>query len=338
MRRTGARLGRRPLLRGGLALAAVGPLGGCGLVPRWWGRARVPRIGFLMPGPATSRPELDAFRRGLRELGYVEGDNIAVEYRFSEGRDERLPQLAAELVGLEVDLLVTAGNRAADAAKGATGTIPIVLASVGDPVGSGLVASLARPGGNVTGLVGSTPQINAKRLEVLKEALPGAGRVAALANDGNASHALFLREIAAAAQSLGLQLQPLAARSPEQIAQALGAAAAGGAQALLVLGDPIFLAARALIAQLALEGRLPTVSPERDAALAGGLIAYGPSIPANFQRAASFVDRILKGASPAELPVEQPTTIDFVVNLKTARGLELTIPTSVLQQATELIQ
>jgi putative ABC transport system substrate-binding protein len=327
-------LSRRHFLRGSLALASVGLLSGCGaLSVPGQGTARTPRIGYLAPG--TIRED---FFRGLREHGYEDGRNLHLEYRLSEGRLERLPELAAELVNLQPDVIVAGGPVAALAAKQATGTIPIVAAAVYDPVGSGLVASLARPGGNVTGLSTSGHDTDMKRMERLKEVVPTAARVAVLANPTNPATGPRLANFEAAARVLGQQVRPLPARAPDELAGAFAAAAGWGADALLVPSDGVTSGQRARVVELAAQHRLPTFYEHGEFTHLGGLASYGPDYAEIYWRAAAYVDRILKGAKPAELPIEQPTTFDFVINLRTARELGLTIPESVLQQATELIQ
>src|SRR5438552_4352151 len=289
---------------------------------------RVPRIGFLsLTSPSDRPPLLDAFRQGLRELGWVEGQNIVIDYRYAEGRIDRLPDLAAELVRLKVDLIVaSAGTQAATAAKNATGTIPIVMIFVRDPVGTGLIASLARPGGNVTGVSGSAGlDLFAKQLELLKETVPKIRRVAILSNPDNAYHQLAIREVNVAARSLGVQLQLLEARGPNEFDGAFAAMATEGVGALLVLADAIFGSHRTRLADLAARSRLPAAFGVRDNVEAGGLMSYGPSILDSYRQAATYVDKILKGAKPAELPVEQPAKFELVINMKTAKALGLTI-------------
>ena len=301
--------------------------------------AKVPRIGFLSARPPTDNPYfIESFRQGLRELGYVEGQNIAIEYRFAEGRPERLLALAAELVLLKVDVIVTGGPPAPEAAKQATGTIPIVFAVAADPVAAGLVASLARPGGNVTGLASISGEVVGKELELLKDAAPKVSRVAVLQNPSNDSHPHTLREVEGAARILGLQLHIVRARTPNEIEAAFTAMRSQRAGGVLVLRDPLFLTQRTKIAALAAKSRLPAVYGFREEAEAGGLMAYGASVPLMYRRAATYVDKILKGAKPADLPVEQPTKFELVINLKTAKALGLTIPPSLLQRADEVIQ
>jgi len=302
---------------------------------------KVPRIGFLGVTSPSDRPShLDAFRQRLRELGWVEGQNIVIDYRYAEGRVDRLPDLAAELVRLKVDLIVaSAGTQAATAAKNATETIPIVMIYVRDPVGTGLIASLARPGGNVTGVSGSAGlELFAKQLELLKETVPKIRRVAILSNPDNAYHQLAIREVNVAARSLGVQLQLLEARGPNEFDGAFAAMAKERVGALLVLSDAIFGSHRTRLADLAARSRLPAAFGVRDAVEAGGLMSYGPSILDSYRQAATYVDKILKGAKPADLPVEQPMKFELVLNLKTAEALGLTIPPLILFQADEVIR
>jgi len=301
--------------------------------------AKVPRIGFLHPEPISARLDRhDAFRQGLRELGYVEGRTIALEVRSAEGKRERLPALAAELVRLEVDVIVTATVPGIRAVQQATKTIPIVMAVVVDPVATGFVASLARPGGNITGLSMMAPELAGKWLELLKEAVPRVSRVAVLRNPTNPGAALSLSETEVAARALGVRLQLLEVRTPEELDGAFGAAARDRAGALIVLPDPMFHTHRTRIADLAAKSRLPAIYYARDYVEAGGFMAYGANIADMYRRAAYFVDRILKGARPADLPVEQPTKFELVINLKTAKALGLTIPQSILIRADHVIE
>ncbi len=303
--------------------------------------AKVHRIGILGTVPPTT-PEVarvwEALVKGLRELGYVEGQNIVIERRYSEGRQERLPELAAELVRLKVDVIVAAGTPPPHAAKRATTTIPIVMTNHADPVGSGLVASLARPGGNITGLSLLTPELVGKHLELLKEAIRRLSRVAVLWNPANQAHALSLREAEVGARSLGVQLQILEARGPNEFDSAFSAMTKERAGAVIVLGDPMFFGERTRIAELAARSRLPSMTLLMEHAEAGSLMAYGASLRDNFRRAAAYVDKILKGAKPGDLPIEQPTKFELVVNLKTAKTLGLTIPQSILIRADRVIQ
>ena len=323
----------RAALAAALALSLLAaPLVAPGQQPR----GKTARVGFLH---FVSSPLLDeAFQEGLRELGYVEGQNIVIEYRSADGKDERLPGLAAELVRLKVDVIVSASPPATEAAKRATSTVPIVFALSGDPVAAGLVASLARPGGNITGLATISGEVVGKQLELLKRVAPKVSRVAVLQNPSNPGHALTLPQAEGAARALGVQLQVLKARTPSEIEVAFAAMRSQRADGALVLRDAMFREQRAQIVALAAKSRLPAVYGLREEAEAGGLMAYGASVPQLFRRAATYVDKILKGAKPADLPVEQPTKFELVINLKTAKALGLTIPPSLLGQADQVIQ
>jgi putative ABC transport system substrate-binding protein len=328
------RQSRRQLLRGSLALAGLGVLSGCGVLrPQAQPPAKVSRIGLLRPGPqAVFSVRAEALVQGLRQLGHVDGQNLGLEYRYAEGSLDAVAELAGELVRLKVDLIVTAGPGARAAAK-ATSTIPIVFASASDPVGSGLVASFAQPGGNVTGVTNISEALDAKRMDLLKTALPGITRVARLWDPETPRS-----PIEAMAQVLGLRLQILTARSAADLDRAFEAAVAEHAEALMVSPSPAFQAHDKRIVDLAAKARLPGIYGTREYAGSGGLMAYGHNNLENYRHAATLVGKILKGANPANLPVEQPTTFDFVINLTTAQALGLTIPQSVLLQATELIQ
>ena len=301
---------------------------------------RVHRIGYLTGGLSTDRPHLiEAFRQGLRELGWVEGQNIVIEYRYAEGRFDRLPDLAAELVRLKVDIIVAVATPASAAAKNATGTIPIVGISLGDPVGTGLIASLARPGGNITGVSYSVGvETIGKGLELLNEIVPNVRWVAILSNPGNPLHAPAVRDLKVAARSLGEQLQLLDARGPTEFDGAFAAMAKERVGGLFVVADTMFNLHRARLVELAAKSRLPAAYGTRDAVESGGLMSYGPSLPDLFERGATYVDKILKGAKPADLPVEQPTKFELVINLKTAKALGLTIPPSLLARADEIVE
>jgi ABC-type uncharacterized transport system substrate-binding protein len=301
---------------------------------------KVYRVGYLTAGSATANPGvLDAFRQGLRELGWVEGQNIIMEYRSAEGRFDRLPDLAAELVRLKVDVIVAAPTPAALAARKATGSVPIVGVSLTSPVELGLIASLARPGGNITGVSYSVgADIFGKDLELLKEVVPKVRRVAVLSNPDGPSQPLTISNINAAARSLGLQLQLVGARGPGDFDGAFAAMAKERAGALFVVTDPVFIPHRAQIVNLAAKNRLPSIFTQRADVEAGGLISYGPNFADMYRRAATYVDKILRGAKPADLPVEQPTKFELVINLKTAKALGLTIPQSLLGRADEVIQ
>jgi putative ABC transport system substrate-binding protein len=302
---------------------------------------KVARIGWLGDSPAAS-PHLDeAFRQGLRDLDYVEGRNVVIEYRWAEGKFERLPALAAELVALKVDVILAGTVLAAVAAKQAIRTIPIVFAAVADPLGSGLVTSLARPGGNVTGLSVLSPELVGKRLEQLKQALPGVSRVAVLWQPGafgERTEQDMLKAAEVAARALGVRLQFVEARGPTDFDRAFSDMTRAHAGALTVLPSPMFLNERRRLVDLAAKHRLPAGYPWREGADAGGLISYGPSLADLYRRAATYVDKILKGAKPGDLPVEQPTKFELVINLKTAKALGLTIPPSLLHRADQVIE
>jgi putative ABC transport system substrate-binding protein len=301
--------------------------------------AKVPRIGFLGNSTAALEANLvGPFREGLRDLGYVEGRNILIEYRWAEGRYERFPGLIAELIALKVEVIVTAGTPAALAVKKATTPIPLVMAAVGDPVGSGLVASLARPGGNLTGLVAIAPDLEGKRLELLKEVVPKLSHVAFLLNPANALHVTSEEQARAAAKVLHLKVEFVAVRAESEFDRAFQTISTQRPGALVMLADRLFLHHRARIVDFAARNRLPTVYSYTELVEAGGLMSFGPSYPGMHRRAAYFVDRILKGAKPADLPMEQPTKFELMINLKTAKALGLTIPPSLLARADEVIQ
>jgi putative ABC transport system substrate-binding protein len=301
---------------------------------------KVRRIGYLSaPTRASVENALQAFLRTLRELGWVEGQNLIIEYRWAEGKVERLPDLAAELVRRKVDVIVAPAGSAALAAKNATSSIPIVMIFPTDPVEMGLVASLGRPGGNVTGTTFTPgPEIFGKQLQILKETIPHASRVAILWNPANPGSALQVREVEAAARSLRIRLQHVEARGPEEFDSAFAAMARERAEALLVGHDTTFLVHRARIAELAAKGRLPTMYSYRESVEAGGLMAYAVNMTDFIGRAAMYVDKILKGAKPADLPVEQPTKFELVINLKAARAIGLTIPQPLLVRADQVIE
>ena len=331
-------MSRRRFVQRSLALGSLGLLAGCGVPLTPWAKSpRLYRLGYLgLLTAEAAAPNLDAFRAGLRELRYVEGHTHTLEVRMAEGRAERLGELAANLVRAELDVLVTSGTEAIRAAMQATTTIPIVFAASGDPVARGFVASLARPGGNVTGITQEGGEESAKRLELLKEAFPTITRVAVLWNQ---AVALGFRQSEVAAQALGLQVLSLEVRDPDDLDRVLAAADEGRADGLAVHGAAAFSGARARrIMEFARQNRLPAIYATTEFAQTGGLLTYAPNIPAQFRRAATHVDKILKGAKPADLPVEGPTKWDFVVNFRTAQSLGLMIPQSVLQRATEVIQ
>jgi putative ABC transport system substrate-binding protein len=305
-------------------------------------RAQAPgkifRIGFLTTVAPMGTPNQVGFRDGLRELGYVEGKNIAIEYRWVEGDIKRLPGLAAELVGLKVDLIFVWGTPAVAAAKQATSTIPIVFAGVGDPVGSGFVASLARPGGNITGFSNLSAGLAGKELEILSEVVPGIKRVAVLRNPGNPVSALQLKEVETAARSLGVQLQRVEFHAPEDLANAFASMSKERAAGVVMLSDPTIVGQFRRIAELAIKRRLPSIYPNPGYAEAGGLMSYGANGAVQFRRAASYVDRIFKGTKPADLPVEQPTKFELIINGKTAKALGIKISNSILLRAERVIE
>jgi len=281
---------------------------------------------------------LEAFRHGLRERGYREGKDLTIEHRYAEGNPDLLPGLAAELVGLQVEVIVVSGSQAIQALKHATSTIPVVMAVSGDPLEKGFVTSLARPGENLTGLSLFAPELSGKRLELLKEAVPAISHVAVLANPANPLTAAQVRETQRAAQALQVQLHLVEVRGPYDLDNAFSALRSMRADALMLLLDPLFLSQRARLVELTATSRLPAMYAFREDAEAGALMAYGPNFPDMFQRAATYVDKILKGAKPAELPVEQPMKFELVINLKTAQALGLTIPPVLLFRADEVIQ
>lgn len=335
----GARLSRRALLRGAATAAAVAALSSCSVAPR--PANRIPRLGYMANLSATEQTKLllGAFRDGLREHGYVEGETIQIEWRYAENRLERYDEFAAEFVRLPVDVMAANQLEAQRAAKRATSTIPIVMTISADPVEAGLVESLARPGGNVTGMGFNTAGTTAKRLELLKEMVPGISRVGAL-SDGEADRKAALRSTEDAARTLRLELITLEVRQKSDLPRALDLATSSGVDALLLLPARIHvIELRNEIVAYAAGRRIPAAYPEVGSfAEAGGLVAFGESGVGSFRRAAYFVDRILKGAKPADLPIEQPAKFDLVINLKTAKELGLTIPQSVLGRATKVIQ
>jgi putative ABC transport system substrate-binding protein len=301
--------------------------------------ARAARLGVLDAGTASAQTvRYEAFRHGLNELGYVEGRNIVIEYRYAEGKPERLPALAAELVRLNVDLILTYGDQAVLAAKQASQTIPIVVALVGDLVGPGYVASLARPGGNITGLTTLHSELSAKRLELLKTAFPKVSRVAMLGNPTNAGNVAGFKESEVAARALRIHVVPLDVRRADDFESAFVTALRARADALIADADAVLLTHRARIAEFAAKNRLPAIYANQDYMDAGGLMFYGPNIADMYRRAATYVDKILKGAKPADLPIERPNKLEFVINLKTAKALGLTIPPSLLSRADRVIE
>ncbi len=320
-------IGLAVILAVGLVLGAEGQQAG-----------KVPRVGYLsVTSAANGLHNLGALRAGLRTFGYVEGPSITIEARWADGRIERLPQLAAELVRLPVDVLCTAGGQASEAAQQATSTIPIVFANVAFPVQSGLVASLARPGGNVTGVAFIGPEYG-KRLELLKEAYPKLDRVALIYNPDNPGSVLALQETQRWTTALGVRLEPHEFRRPDDFERLFRKIAGKRPDALMTTADSLLISYRTLIVDFAVKHRLPSMYPTREFVLSGGLMFYGGSIPEMFQQVAAYVDKILKGAKPADIPVEQPTKFEFVINLRTAKALGLTIPQTLLQRAGEVIQ
>ena len=301
--------------------------------------AKVPRIGYLAASSlSTIASRIDAFKQGLSDLGYVEGKTIVIEWRSAEGKLDRLPALAAELVRLKVDVVVTSASTQTPVAKAATSTIPIVMAQDGDPVAAGFVASLARPGGNITGLSTLSPEVSGKRLELLKEIIPKLSRVAVFGSSNNPGNTQSLKEIEVAAGAFKLQLQFLNVLGPENIETVFQAASRGHADAVLVLAGPVVFSQRRQVADLAVKSRLPATYPRQEFVEAGGLVTYGVNITDLHRRAATYVDKILKGAKPADLPVEQPTKFELIVNLKAAKQIGLTIPPNVLARADKVIR
>ena len=328
---------RRRWLRGVVGLASTGLLSGCGRLSFPTAPpSHVPRIGWLSPVNGPGSREFDSVREGMHELGYAEGQNVSFESRLTDGRNERMPALAAELVNLGVDVMVTDGLAAAIAARDATRTVPIVMGIITDPIGSGLVTSLNRPGGNITGFASLGEGIQAKRVQLFTEAIPHLSRVAVL-HDPTVP-ASVLSETQSAAFSFGLELLVLPTRTPDDLEHALAAASDARADGLTTTGGPLHAQLRKPIVGLALEHRLPAIFGDRDYAADGGLLAFGPNVPDIFRRSASYVDKVLKGANPGELPIQQPTKFDFVINLSTAHALGLTIPPAVLAQVTEAVQ
>jgi putative ABC transport system substrate-binding protein len=334
----GSRLSRRQLM---LGAAAMGLLGGCGRLP-WQAAppAKIPRVGwfnFGSPSPSGSSPQYEAFQEGLREWGYLEGHNLTVEARYAEGQSERVPDLVAELVRLQPDVIVLANTPAARTAKSLTSTIPLVICAVGDPVGTGLVASYAHPGRNLTGLTNIALELSGKRLQLLQEAVPSAVRVAAIWNAADQAMAREFGETQVAAETLGIELHSLGVRERGDLEGAYEAATAWHADAIVLIADLFITQSRIPLVALSAQSRLPTISGDGGFAEAGGLMAYGPNLLQEYRRAAYYVDRILKGAKPADLPVEQPMTFDFVVNMRTAQALGITFPNEIMLQVTEVI-
>ena len=301
--------------------------------------AKVWKIGVLVSATrALNASREDNLWQGLRQLGYVEGKNVVMEYRYADGQLDRLPQLAAELVGLKVDLIIVSGTRAAVAAKQATSTIPIVLAGVGDPVQAGLVSSLLHPGSNITGLSRLSPDFIGKRVELIKEVIPKTNRIAALSNPDNPAHAANLRQIDIRARASAIELQIVTARNPNEFESAFADATKARADALLLMPDALFHTYPSKIVELAAKNRLPAMYDRSDFVEAGGLMSFAVNIGDLTRRAAAYVDKILKGANPANLPVDEPTKYDLAVNLNAAHALELTIPPNVLVRADKVIK
>ena len=301
--------------------------------------ARFPRVGFL--GNSTAALEVNLvgpFRDGLRKLGYQEGRNLILEFRWADGKYERFPALIAELLAAKVDVIVTAGTPASLAVKKATMTVPLVMVAVGDPVGTGLVPSLAHPGGNLTGLSSIAPDLEGKRLELLREVVPGLSRVDFFFNSRNPFHAVSMRQANVAAQALGIKLRARDARTTDQLSAAFDAILKDRPDALLILADRVFLHNRKRIVDFANQQRLPNINAYRELVEVGGLMSYGPSYEDMHRRAAIYVDKILKGEKPGDLPVEQPTKFTLVVNIKAAKALGLTMPTSVVLRADKVIE
>lgn len=303
---------------------------------------KIRRIGYLTmitrPTPSNPNVNIDAFLRGMHDLGYIEGKNLVIEWRFADQKFERLSALASELVKTNVEVIVTAATPPTLALQRATSTIPIVFMSVGDPVRMGIVASLARPGSNITGLSNTTTDIGAKAIELLKNLIPALSHAAVLTNPSNPALPPLLKNVQIAAQQLGVAILPVQARNPEDIERGFVTMMREHAQAVIVLSDSFLLSQRSQTAQLAVKNRLPSMYQVREEALAGGLMSYGPNLMDIFRRGAVYVDKILKGTKPSELPVEQPTELELVVNLKTARALGLTIPETILFRADKVIQ
>jgi ABC-type uncharacterized transport system substrate-binding protein len=300
---------------------------------------KIPRIGFM----GNSTPAMEAnlvgpFREGLRELGYEEGHNLIIEFRWAEGKYDRFPALIAELLAANVDVLVTAGTPATLAIKKATSTVPLIFIAVGDPVGTGVVPSLARPGGNITGLSSIAPDLEGKRLGLLREVVPQLSHVAFFLNPANPFHTGSMRQALVAAQSLGIKLQPLEVRKSEDLDSAFATVAKQKPDALLILADRVFLHSRRRIMEFAVQQRLPSINAYRELVEAGGLMSYGPSYEDMHRRAAGYVDKILKGAKPADLPIEQPAKFTLLINLKAAKVLDLDVPPALLARADEVIE
>jgi ABC-type uncharacterized transport system substrate-binding protein len=332
---------RRPLRKTALAsILFAGALLALAVTAEAQQSAQLPHVGFLHGGSKSTRlPHIEAFRQGLRERGYIEGKNVIIEYRFAEGKLDQLPALAAELVKLNVNVIAAATTAAMRAAKQATMTIPIVMVAASDPVGTGLVASLAHPGGNVTGLSFQGAELSGKQLELLKEVVPNASRVAVLINGGaNQANPVAKKETEVAARGLGVRLQMLEVSTLKELEAAFPAMTKQHAQALTILTGPLFDVHLKVVADFAATNRIPAIYGFRDFPHAGGLMSYGTDLFNIYSRAATYVDKILKGAEPGDIPVEQPLKFDLVINLKTANHIGLTIPQSVLYRADKVIK
>ena len=319
-------------------LVAVGAILAAPLVAQAQAAGKVPRVGFLFGGAPGPSPDIDAFRQGLRERGYIDGLNIAIEYRFASGRVGQLPELAAELVRLNVEIIVAPSTPTALAAKQATSTIPIVFAIVADPVGAGLIANLARPGGNVTGLTSGSAELGGKRLELLRQVVPKASRLAVLYNPADPSNVLVLKELRESVATLGLILQPLEVREPGEFESAFLAMTQERANAMFGAAGVLTNEHKQVLVDLAAKHRIPAIWGHRQFVDAGGLMSYAVNRYHQIGQAGLYVDKILKGAKPRDLPVEQPTRYELVINLKTAKALGLNIPQSVLARADEVIR
>ena len=332
-------LSRRHFVQG-VGAAGLGLLAGCGRLP--WQTQPAPkvyRLGYLSPqGAALTAPRFEALQRGLRDLGWIEGQNLTIERRLADGQLERLPDLAAELVQLQPDVIVTSGEPGTRAMKNATTTIPIDFSAHGDPVGTKVVDSFAHPGGNVTGVSEMAPELAGKRVELLKQAVPTVARVGAIWNAGDQAMAREYGESLVAAEAIGVELHNLSVRTADDLERAYQAAVEDRLDGIVVILDALIARSRDRLVELSSKSGLPTISGDSGFAAAGGLLAYGVNLVRQTERAAYYVDRILRGAKPADLPVEQPMLFDFVINLKTAQALGLTIPPHVLLQATEVIQ
>ena len=323
---------------GVLSILVVAILLAVGVMAEAQQPTKIPQVGYLNGGFLSGiAGRIEAFRQGLRELNYVEGKNIGIDWLSAQGKGDRLPALAAELLRRKVDVIVTAGGNPTRAAKAATSTIPIVMTNDGDPVGDGLVASLARPGGNITGLSTFAPELSGKRLEILREVIPKLSRVAVLGTAGTPGSP-GLRELEPAANAFGVKLQYLNVQNPKDIETAFQAASKGRADAVLTVGNPILASQRTQLAEIAVKNRLPTIYHQSFYVEAGGLMFYGVNQLDLDRRAATYVDKILKGAKPAELPVEQPTKFEFIINQKAAKQIGLTISVRVLERANKVIK